>query len=114
MIWKRSTARSLRAKLEERRRKVAESKQIEIDQTHVFIARALGDRILLGNTYPQSEAEVRELIGDDADKKVDLAAITGAEEAKGIFARFLKAHSGQPGGINTPRDGYSRTVSGPA
>ena len=38
-------------------------------------------------------------LGDDPDKKIDLSAISGADDAKGIFARFLKAHSSAPAGL---------------
>jgi hypothetical protein len=91
----------IQAKLEEQRRKAAEGKQVEVDQTHIFLAR-VGDRLLMANTFGQSESEVRELLGDDPDKAIDLTSITGAEEAKGVFVRFLKAHSAPPSGL-TPR-----------
>ncbi len=91
----------VKARLEEQRQKAADAKQISIDEVHTFFAR-VGDRILVGTTFPQSETEVRALLGDDPDKKIDLSAVTGLEEAKGVFARFLKAHSSAPGGL-TPR-----------
>jgi hypothetical protein len=68
---------------------------------HVFLVR-IGDRLLMANTFPQSEEEARKLYDGDADKQVDLSTITGMETAKGVFARFVKAHSGPPSGL-TPR-----------
>ncbi|HVU89445.1 MAG TPA: hypothetical protein VHD36_19105 [Pirellulales bacterium] len=88
----------IKAKLEEQRKKAADAKQIDIDEVHTFVTR-LGNRLLIGTTFPQNESEVREELGDDPDKKIDLSALTGLEEAKGIFARFLKAHSSAPAGL---------------
>ncbi|HEY4311488.1 MAG TPA: hypothetical protein VGN12_18715 [Pirellulales bacterium] len=93
---------AVKAKLEEQRQKATDGKQITVDEVHTFFTR-IEDRILVGTTFPQSETEVREKLGNDPDKKIDLDAITGLEEAKGIFARFLKAHrSSEPVGL-TPR-----------
>ena len=94
-------AEGVKERLAERRKKQADAKQVEIDQVHVFIAR-VGDRLLVACTFPQSEGDVRKLLADDPDKKIDFAAITGADEAKGVFARFVAAHSAPPSGL-TPR-----------
>jgi hypothetical protein len=94
-------AEGIKERLAERRKKQDDAKQVEIDQVHVFITR-LGDRLLVANTFPQSANEVRKLLTDDPEKKIDFAAITGADEAKGAFARFVAAHSGPPAGL-TPR-----------
>ena len=58
----------------------------------------------MANTFPQSESEVRKLLADDPDKKIDFAAITGADEAKGVFARFVAAHSAGAVGLDSARD----------
>ncbi|MCC7192067.1 MAG: hypothetical protein IT444_04715 [Phycisphaeraceae bacterium] len=64
--------------------------KIVVDQTHLLIVRD-GRRLLIGNTFPQSQEQVREKLAA-GDAKVDFAAITRIEEAKGVFARFLMAH----------------------
>lgn len=68
--------------------------QVQVDQTQVFISR-LGNRILVGTTFPQSDAEVRALVG--AGQKVDFDAVTGVEQATAIYARFLAAHNAKAG-----------------
>ncbi|MCX5662142.1 MAG: hypothetical protein NTW19_20895 [Planctomycetota bacterium] len=65
--------------------------RIQIDQTQLFVTR-VGNRILIGNTFPQHEAEIRELKAK-GDVKVDLDALTGVEQATGVYARFLAAHN---------------------
>ncbi len=77
--------------IEKIRQRSAAAKSIVIDQTHVLLAR-IGNRVLLANTFPQSGAEVRASL-KDSGKKADLAALTGAEEVRGVFARFLAAHA---------------------
>jgi hypothetical protein len=76
----------------EQARKQAEAKQMEVDQVHVFIAR-LGGRLLLANTFPQSASRTQAAGAGN----VDLAAISGAEPATGVFARFLAAHDAPAG-----------------
>ena len=48
----------IKAKLEEQRKKAADAKQIDIDEVHTFVTR-VGNRLLIGTTFPQSESEVR-------------------------------------------------------
>jgi hypothetical protein len=76
------------------------AKQHEVGRTNLFVAR-LGNRVLLANTMAESH---RDLLGDDLDhpKAVDWDEVTGVETAKGIFARFLTAHTASAGGA-TPR-----------
>jgi hypothetical protein len=69
----------LKAKLAELR-KDSEDKDVVTDQMHVFITR-VGDRLLIGNTFPTSEEEVQELREEDEDKEPDFDTITGLEEA---------------------------------
>ncbi|MEX2120020.1 MAG: hypothetical protein WD847_10540 [Pirellulales bacterium] len=71
----------------EQARKQAEAKPMEVDQVHLFIAR-LDGRLLLANTFPQSASRTQAAGAGN----VDLAAISGAEPATGVFARFLAAH----------------------
>ena len=72
----------VKARLEEQRQKAADAKQISIDEVHTFFAR-VGDRILVATTFPQSETEVRALLGDDPDKKIDLAPSPDWKRPKG-------------------------------
>lgn len=71
-------------------------KQIEADQVHVLAAR-LGGRLLIANTFSQSSGEVLAK-DEDARRDIDWDKLTGAEEATGVFARFLAAHDGQAEG----------------
>ena len=87
----------VRAKLEELRKEAAE-KQIVTDQMHVFVTR-IGDRLLIGNTFPTAEALSEE--EEEEDKDRDFDAITGVEEAKGVFARFLKSHAEGSSGVTS-------------
>ena len=83
----------VKAKLEEQRRKRRPRRSRSRSTRYAHSLLRVGDRMLIGTTIPQSETEVRELLGDDPEKTIDLGAITGLEEAKGVFVRFLKAHS---------------------
>ena len=67
------------------------------DQLNVLIAR-FGGRIVLGLTFPQGHAAVREEGGGGAEA-IDFEKLTGVEQAKSIFARFLKSHGGARGGF---------------
>lgn len=91
--------KELKAKLEELR-KESKDKTSVTDQMHVFVTR-IGDRLLIGNTFPTSEEEVQELRDEDADKEPDFDTITGLEEAKGVFARFLKCHTEGSSGVTS-------------
>ncbi|MBI2823642.1 MAG: hypothetical protein HYX69_03000 [Planctomycetia bacterium] len=95
------TEEQIKAKVEERARRAADAKQIEVDQFNVFIAR-VGQRLLVAHTFPQSQSETRKHLADNPGKAPDFAAITGVEQAKGVFARFLKAHTSGGSGL-TPR-----------
>ena len=64
------------------------------DQIHLLIAR-LGGRLVLAATFPQSGNEAMPLL--EADEEVDFDALTGIEQATGVFARFLAAHGGDGG-----------------
>jgi hypothetical protein len=82
--------------VEARRKAFENAKLVVVDQVHVLLTR-IGNRMLMANTFPQSVAEVRTLLRDK-DKKIDLAAVSGAEEVRGVFARFLEAHAGSSSG----------------
>jgi len=62
------------------------------DRFHVLLARA-GGRLLAAVTFPQSKAAVQPL-SDEARARIDWDALTGIEEATGVFARFLARHEG--------------------
>ncbi|HVW37101.1 MAG TPA: hypothetical protein VHB99_07340, partial [Pirellulales bacterium] len=96
-------------KLKQRREALLEKlknrKTVEADRVHLFVAR-LGGRLLVGNTFNQSESEV--LAQDETERsKIDWDELTGVEQATGVFARFLEAHAGHGDGhaaelLNTP------------
>ena len=99
------TPEALKKRREALMEKLKNRKTIEADRGHLFIAR-LGGRLLVANTFPQSSTEV--LAKDEEERsKIDWDKQTGAEEATGVFARFLEAHAGQGSGhaaelLNTP------------
>jgi len=76
---------------EARRKAFENAKRVVVDQSHILLTR-IGNRVLMANTFPQSDAEVRAAL-HDKDKKADLATLTGAEEVRGVFSRFLAAHA---------------------
>lgn len=87
------TPEALKKRREALMEKLKNRKTIEADRVHLFVAR-LGGRLLVANTFPQSSTEV--LAKDEEDRgKIDWDKQTGAEEATGVFARFLEAHAGQ-------------------
>ncbi|HXT60813.1 MAG TPA: hypothetical protein VN699_19400, partial [Pirellulales bacterium] len=93
---------------EEQEEKLKNRKLIEVDRRHVFVAR-LGGRMLLASTFPQSSAEVTRM-DEDARREIDWDQLTGAEEAAGVFARFLGAHAGQVEGGLLDAPGIAATL----
>lgn len=84
--------------IEKQQQRIENAKQVQLDQVNLFITRIEG-RLLLANTFPQSSSRVRELL-DEAGQQPDYSQLTGAEEATGIFARFLEAHAGSGRGAS--------------
>ncbi|HUY35363.1 MAG TPA: hypothetical protein VMV69_21645 [Pirellulales bacterium] len=90
-------------KIQQRQAKLAEArkntKKIETGRVNVFFTR-IDNRLLLCGTFPRTSAEAFAGEGE-AGGKPDLDELSGVEQATGVFARFLEAHSGQ-GGDTTP------------
>jgi hypothetical protein len=63
----------------------------QVDQIHWFVT-SIGDRILVGATYPQNQAYAEQAYR--GGKKPDFAKITGITEATRVFSEFLTAHRG--------------------
>jgi len=91
-------------KIQERQAKLEEmlknAKKIETGRANVFFTR-IENRVLLCGTFPAISAQA--LAGEGAAAgKPDLDELSGVEEATGVFARFLEAHSGQSGDTTPP------------
>jgi len=86
-------------KIQERQAKLEEmlknAKRIETGRANVFFTR-IERRFLLCVTSPRKSAD------DAAGGKPDFDEISGVEQAIGVFARFLEAHSGQGGDTTLP------------
>jgi hypothetical protein len=77
---------------EKQRQKLENAKRTQTGQQNIFVTR-IGERMLVGMTVGGSPTFVDfDPAGDKAiDQNFDLAS--GAEEAKGVFARFLESHT---------------------
>ncbi len=83
----------------EKKQKQREEAPVEmVDQGHLMMTRE-GGRVYFAMVFPQSQERVAALRGE-GNAKVDFAAVTGIEQAKGVLARFLTAKdAGQAGGF---------------
>jgi len=90
-------ADALQARMKEQleRRGMAES--IQVDQSNVFLT-AIGGRLLLAHTFPQSEQYVRRQLAEAPDRRLDFDEVSGAERVAGAFSQILAAHEGGGGG----------------
>lgn len=85
------TPEQRRAWQEKQRKKLENAKRVQTGQQNVFLTR-LGSRLLLGMTivgdtkFKPFDAKGEQAIDDDFDN------VSGVEEAKGVFARFLESH----------------------
>jgi len=76
---------------QKQRKKAEEAQTRQTGQQNVFLTH-IGGRMLVGMTLPtgpsfvEFQADGNKAVNDDFD------AVSGAEEAKGVFARFLGAH----------------------
>lgn len=100
------TEEQIQQKFDEYQKKVEAAPRMVVGQTNLLITR-VGERLLMANSMP--EMQTANSFGDDAPKnaKVDWDAVSGLEETKGAFARFLKAHAG---GEST---GFAKIMSTP-
>ncbi len=67
-----------------------------VDQTHLLLTRR-ESKLLIAIASPQSREQVIELLNDE--KKIDWDDLTGVEQLKGVFARFLEAHDDEAQGL---------------
>jgi hypothetical protein len=74
-----------------RERRAEQAKHIPTGQSNVLVTR-VGGRILTATTLSSLPADEQKKLSDP-NEKIDLNAVAGLEELKGIFARFLAAHS---------------------
>jgi hypothetical protein len=85
--------KELQAELVERLKAAPKS---TVGKMHVFVAR-LGGRLIAGQTLRTSSAPVRAGVanppGDAPPAEADLDRLSGTEESRGIFERFLAAHA---------------------
>jgi len=91
----------LQAELAERAKRAP---KVAVGKTHFFLAR-LGGRLVVGQTLPQPPSGVSIDVAPGADglkfqvgaaepAAADPDAVSGTDEARGIFERFLAAHAG--------------------
>lgn len=85
-----ASEKNLQAQVEKFRERLKNAKQIEVDRIHLFLAR-MGGRILWASTVPQSGDEVKKKT-DEEREAIDWDALTGLDDATGVFGRFLSAH----------------------
>lgn len=69
--------------------RIAKAARVQVGVSHSFVTR-IGGRLLIGQTIPPSPVLAARQAGDGPR---DWEVESGAEEAKGIFQRFLAAHA---------------------
>ncbi len=62
----------------------------QTDQTNIYITR-IGGRVVMAHTFEQNSAAFDEAGGDEAGRQIDFGKLSAAEQAAGVFARFLAA-----------------------
>lgn len=80
----------LQAQVDKFKQRLKNAKEVEVDRMHLFLAR-LGSRILWATTVPQSSGDVKKK-SDEERQAIDWDALTGLDDATGVFGRFLAAH----------------------